>query len=127
VKGKGRSGEREALTLPGKTVDALGAWVKVRGVEAGSLFVNYDRAGKGKSLSDTALYYIIRRLGEKVGIVTRPHGIRHAAITEALDRTRDPRAVQRFSRHRDLATILRYDDNREDLAGKVAEAVAAGL
>ena len=32
-----------------------------------------------------------------------------------------------FSRHADLSTVLRYDDNRTDLGGKVALAVAAGL
>jgi len=60
-----------------------------------------------------------RRLVEKADISVRPHGIRHAAITEALDRTMDPRAMQRFSRHSDLGSVLRYDDNREDFAGKV--------
>lgn len=36
----------------------------------------------------------------------RPHGLRHAAVTEAFDRTRgNVRAVQRFSRHRDLSVL----------------------
>jgi len=51
--------------------------------------------------------------------------LRHAAITEALDITRgDVRAVQKFSRHRDLRTLTVYDDNRRDLAGEVAKLVA---
>jgi integrase len=29
--------------------------------------------------------------------------------------------VQRFSRHRDANTVQLYDDNREDLAGRVAD------
>ena len=29
--------------------------------------------------------------------------------------------VQKFSRHRDANTLQVYDDNREDLAGRVAE------
>lgn len=128
VKGKGRNGEREALTLPDKTAAILGEWIQVRGKNPGPLFINFDHARKGAgALTGSALWFIVRTLGEKAELRTRPHGIRHAAITEALDRTRDPRAVQRFSRHRDLATVLRYDDNREDLAGKVAEAVAAGV
>jgi integrase/recombinase XerC len=127
VKGKGRS-EREALTLPGKTIGAIREWLEVRGTIPGPLFTNYDHARKGTGgLTGAALWYIVKTLGEKAELRTRPHGIRHAAITEALDRTRDPRAVQRFSRHRDLGTVLRYDDNREDLAGKVAEVVAAGV
>ena len=34
------------------------------------------------------------------------------------------RAVQRFSRHRDVRTLMVYDDNRTDLAAGVAELVA---
>jgi hypothetical protein len=55
----------------------------------------------------------------------RPHGFRHHAITRALDLTSgDLRRVQRFSRHRDPRTVLRYDDNRRDLGGEVASLVA---
>jgi integrase/recombinase XerC len=52
----------------------------------------------------------------------RPHGLRHEAITSALDATNgNVRAVQRFSGHSDLNTLTRYDDNRQDLGGQVAE------
>jgi integrase/recombinase XerC len=51
--------------------------------------------------------------------------LRHEAITRALDRTHgDIRTVQRFSRHADPKTLLRYDDRRRDLAGDVARLVA---
>ena len=57
---------------------------------------------------------------------TWPHGIRHTAITEALNLTQgDVRAVQRFSRHRDVRVLTIYDDNRTDLGGKVARMVAS--
>jgi integrase/recombinase XerC len=36
----------------------------------------------------------------------------------------DVRAVQRFSRHRSLATFQKDDDNREDLGGAVAKRLA---
>jgi integrase/recombinase XerC len=51
--------------------------------------------------------------------------LRHAAVTAALDLTGgDIRAVQGFSRHRDVRVIERYDDSRQDLAGDVARRVA---
>jgi hypothetical protein len=34
------------------------------------------------------------------------------------------RAVQRFSRQRNVRTVGRYDDSRKDLAGEVARKVA---
>ena len=55
----------------------------------------------------------------------RPHGVRHASITDALDCTNgNIRVVQRFSRHRDLRVLTRYDDNRRDLGGEMARLVA---
>lgn len=129
VLGKGRTA-RVPLTLPAPTTAALQAWMAVRGPLPGPLFTNYDRAGKGREtarrLTGTSLYRIVRALGEACALTVRPHGLRHAAITEALDRTSgDVRAVQRFSRHRDLRVLTVYDDNRVDLAGQVAALVAA--
>jgi len=126
VLGKGRT-ERVRLTLPEPTKSALRSWLEARGPEAGPLFVNFDRAGKGRRMTGTSVYRLVRELGEAAGFRVRPHGLRHAAITEALDLTHgDVRKVQRFSRHRDLRVLNRYDDNREDLAGEVARLVAAG-
>ena len=60
------------------------------------------------------------------GITVRPHELRHAGITEPLDLTNgNTRAVQRYSRHRDMRILNLYDDNRTDLGGDVARLVAA--
>ena len=126
VMGKG-SGERDAITLPPKTVETLRAWLAVRGDEAGPLFHNFDRARKRAGLTGSGVYHVIRALGVRVGLKVHPHGIRHAAVTEALDRTGNPRSVQRFSRHADIATVMKYDDNRTDLGGEVARIVSEGL
>jgi integrase/recombinase XerC len=127
VLGKGRT-EREALTLPEPTKGALEAWVLVRGAEAGALFTNFDRAGKGGRLSGRSVARVLSALGDKVGLVVRPHGLRHSAITTALDLTGgNVRSVQKFSRHRDLRVLLRYDDNRQNLAAEVARLVAGGV
>lgn len=125
VLGKGRT-QKERLSLPEPTRDALAAWIGARGTEPGPLFLNFDRAGKGKRLTGTGLYLMVRDLGRKAGITVRPHGLRHAGITEALDLTNgNIRAVQRFSRHRDMRILNVYDDNRADLGGAVARLVAA--
>ncbi|MFT3836394.1 MAG: tyrosine-type recombinase/integrase [Myxococcaceae bacterium] len=123
VLGKGRK-SKEPLTIAGPTLAAVKAWIVVRGTEAGPLFTNLDRAHKRQRISSTAVYDVVRQLGEAAGIRARPHGLRHAAITEALDRKLDVRAVQRFSRHRDLRILLVYDDNRADLGGEVTKAIA---
>jgi len=125
VQGKGKW-EKSRLTLPKPTRQALAAWVEARGREPGPLFCNLDRAGKGSGrLTGTSLYRLVKELGRRVGLETRPHGGRHAAITHALDQTNgNVRTVQRFSRHADPRTLGRYDDSRQDLAGKVSRLVA---
>lgn len=127
VLGKGRT-EKETLSLPAPTVAALSEWLAVRGTEPGPLFVNFDRARKGERLTGRSVARLVALYGAEAGLKVRPHGLRHAAITEALDRTGgDIRRVQRFSRHLDLRVLTRYDDNRTDLAGEVAALVAASV
>jgi integrase/recombinase XerC len=54
--------------------------------------------------------------------------LRHTAITAALDAFNgDYRKTRAFSRHASLDTVRRYDDNRADHAGQVAQALDAIL
>jgi integrase/recombinase XerC len=128
VLGKGRTG-KEWLTLPGPTLASLEAWLAVRGGDPGPLFHRLDRAtaaDKGR-LTGEAVRQIVRDLGRKAGLGrdVRPHGLRHLAITTALDRTNgDVRTVQRFSRHKKLDVLMVYDDRRKDAGGSVARLVA---
>jgi integrase/recombinase XerC len=115
VLGKARS-QKEPVTLPAPTKAALEAWLQARGTEDGPLFVNFDRAGKGGRLTVSAVHFIVRGLGTKAGLTVRPHGLRHLAITSALDLTKG-RRTQKFSRHKDMRVLNTYDDNRQDLAG----------
>jgi integrase/recombinase XerC len=129
VLGKGRTA-KNTLTLPPQTRQALEVWLNARGEEPGPFFLTMNRANQGEVLRLTAagLYGKVRELGRKAGLKVWPHGIRHSAITEALDATGgNIRAVQRFSRHKDVRVVERYDDNRQDLAGELARKVAASV
>lgn len=127
VVGKGHT-DAIRLTLPDPTRQALADWLEVRGSEPGPVFVRLDRAaGEPTRLTGTAVFKIVRDMGVRAGLgrPTRPHALRHQAITQALDATNgDVRTVQRFSRHADPRTLLRYDDRRRDVAGDVARMVA---
>lgn len=125
VLGKGRT-QREPVTLPKATAAALAAWVARRGDWAGPLFSSLDPAAKGDGrLTGAAVYQIVRAAGADVGVQTRPHGLRHTAITEVLERSGgNVRAAQRFARHADVRVTQRYDDNRQDLAGSMAALIA---
>ncbi len=96
----------------------------ILGLETGPLFINMDRASKRGRLTATSVW----RITTKYGLGVTPHGLRHTAITQALDITGgDIRAVQCFSRHKDPRTLILYDDNRTDLGGEVARRVAASF
>ena len=122
IKGKGRA-EKEILALPESTAHALQDWVTVRGESAGPLFTNFDRAKKGDRLSGAAVYYVVRKLGKRIGINTRPHGLRHSAITACVDQF-PLTDVQKFSRHKKIETVAVYADNKEGVQSKIADFVS---
>jgi len=125
VLGKGKD-DYEWLTIPEQTLGAIRQWVLHRGDWAGPLFVNMDQAYPKGRLSDHGIYEVIVGLGMKsAGKHVRPHAIRHSALTTLLNLTNgDVRSVQRFSRHAGISTLLVYDDNREDVAGRMARMVS---
>ena len=126
VLGKGRT-EREPMTIPANTKQALVEWLSMRGScdQASPLFIALDRNTKGQRLSGSGIYHIVRdQIGERAGVRARPHGLRHSGITSALDAFNgDYRKARAFSRHASLDTVRRYDDNRADHAGQVAAAL----
>ena len=70
----------------------------------------------------------LETMGAKLGGIIRPHGLRHAAITAALDETNgNVRAAREFSGHASIEVLMRYDDNRKDVGGEVASKVIRRL
>lgn len=129
VKGKGKH-ERKSYTLPPQTLAAIDAWIARRGEHPGALFTaTGNRRSETGRLSLRALNRILAARGLEVGAEgVRPHGLRHTAITEALERTGgDVRKVQQFSRHADVKTLLIYDDARRDHGGEISKTLANGM
>jgi integrase/recombinase XerC len=126
IRGKGR-GEKEAIDLSGKSIQALEEWLELRGSEnkLDPLFIALDNHAHGSRLSGRS---IDRNVVKKFGVeekVLSPHKVRHSTITAALDRTNgDVRKVQKFSRHRKIDTLLIYDDNRLGVQGEITDTVA---
>ena len=72
-------------------------------------------------LSTITVTKLCPTIGAEIGGKTRPHGLRHASITAALDSSNgDVRAVQQHARHSEPETTIQYDDNRRGLAGEIA-------
>lgn len=95
----------------------LRRWIKVRGDAPGALFKNFDPTGKGNRLTGTSVGRICHKYG-----LGHAHGIRHLAITEALDVTNgNIREVMKFSRHKDPKVLMVYDDKRKNVSGEISE------
>jgi len=132
ITGKGRDA-RERLDLPPNAQKALLRWLSERTRlltltphpnALKSLFLNRD----GHPLNAAALYHQIAQLGKQIGATLRPHGLRHAAITQAFERAKtDPSVglaqIQRFSRHAKADTLLIYKDNHDNEALRVASSL----
>jgi integrase/recombinase XerC len=121
-----RKGQRETrwLSLDPLVTRLLRGWVDKRGRDPGPLFVQVGKGGRvlsSKRLSGDGIHKILGTMGEKLGGVIRPHGLRHAAITAALDETNgNVRAAREFSGHASVEVLMKYDDNRKDVGGEVA-------
>lgn len=71
------------LPLSPPTDAALSAWLKARGDAPGALIWGSRNAvlRPGTRMSVSGVYYVVRTLGERCGVLTSPHKVRHTAIT----------------------------------------------
>jgi integrase/recombinase XerC len=127
VLGKGRD-QKVWLTVSRRAVAAVVAWVKLRGDAPGPLFLRLDNAAAeiGQRLSGQSINELVKTAATRAGLTrtVRAHGLRHQAITEALDQGWVLRDVMQFSRHLDPKTVAIYDDRRTDVGGEIAAAIA---
>ena len=112
------------MSVPEQTAKAIQSWLSFRGYDAGPLFVSFDRAGKGDGRLTTRS--IGRITQAKVGC--NPHGLRHTAITTAIELANDNGVefteCRQFSGHSQIDTLLVYRDQTRNVQGVLASAVA---
>jgi integrase/recombinase XerC len=86
-----------------------------------------DGATLLRHIPERRVWYALQALSREAGLdrMIRPHGIRHASITRALDLTDgNVRDVQKFSRHASVITTMRYDDRRTNISGQITRMLA---
>jgi integrase/recombinase XerC len=125
IKGKGKL-TKGAIDLPPKTVNAIEEWLRVRSFQLGRysqtdpLFIGLAR--RDRLLGEGIRLMLVDRT-KQAGItkVMSPHRVRHSAITAFLDASGgDVRSAQGLSRHANLNTLTRYDDNRHRYQAKAS-------
>jgi integrase len=123
IHGKGRR-ERELVPLPSPVVAALRRYLAHRGATGqGPLFVSRSRRGArdgSKRLQARSVLRVVDSIGRRVGVRVWCHALRHSAITVAIEQGQAAGVgldqVRAFSRHRSLATMLVYRDERDRIA-----------
>ena len=109
------------MPLPVTVVEALRRYLAHRGaVGQGPLFVTRSRRGTkdgSRRLDTRSVLRIVDEVGRRIGVRVWCHALRHSAITATIEKGQQAGVgldqIRAFSRHRTLATILVYRDERD--------------
>jgi integrase/recombinase XerC len=128
ILGKGKI-QKSQIDLSPATTIAISQWLTAREnyLTEDPLFTSLDRRSKGHRLDGSTIYRLVREFSEAAGIdkIVSPHRIRHSAITAYLDASDgNIRAAQGLSRHANLNTLNRYDDNRHKYQAQATNTLA---
>ena len=124
IMGKGKI-QKTAIDLTVGATAAISHWLALRGScnTHDPLFMSLSRNQPGHRIDGSSIYRLVRQFTADAGIekVVSPHRIRHSAITAYLDASDgNIRAAQALSRHSNLNTLTRYDDNRQQYQQKAS-------
>jgi len=122
-RGKGNKGR--VVYLANGALDALRAWVDVRGAAPGALLCPVNRAGAVdvRHMSAEALVAALAKRAHAARVAAfSPHDLRRSFVSDLLDAGADLCAVQRLAGHAQPSTTSRYDRR-----GEAAKRKAAGL
>lgn len=116
ILGKGKI-QKTAIDLTAGATAAIIDWLAIRSEvrPEDPLFVSLSHNQPGHRIDGSSIYRLVRKFSADAGIhkVMSPHRVRHSAITAYLDASDgNIRAAQALSRHANLNTLTRYDDNR---------------
>jgi integrase/recombinase XerC len=106
VRVMGKGGKERVVPAGDAALEALDAWLLVRGEGRGALFTNL----RGGRLGTRSVHRIVKRRARAAGIDRRvtPHTLRHTFATHMLGEGADLRLIQELLGHSRLTTTQRY-------------------
>jgi site-specific recombinase XerD len=126
IRGKGHAEADDFVKIPAACDDALAAWLAVRGTDPGPLFTSASDRSRGERLSLAAIRRIVKDAYRAAGITEATktsHSLRHTAISQAIEKTRDPLRVKGMSRHASLDTLMIYWHESDRLTNAAEDAI----
>jgi site-specific recombinase XerD len=100
--GKGR--KDRMLPFGDRARNALLDYLRVRHVKEGPLFLSF----RGRPLSRVMLWRVVRRAGQRAGVVASPHRLRHSFATHLIRHGASLPAVQALLGHQSLSATEVY-------------------
>lgn len=106
IKVFGKGSKDRYVFFTNKTREMLNNWLVYRNELAHNdyLLVNY----KGEKLTARSIQYIIKKMGDMIGVDIHPHILRHTFATDLLNRGADIRMIQELLGHENLDTTQIY-------------------
>jgi tyrosine recombinase XerC len=106
VRVMGKGGKERVVPAGDTALEALDAWLSVRGEGRGALFTNL----RGGRLGTRSVHRIVKQRARAAGIDRRvtPHTLRHTFATHMLGEGADLRLIQELLGHSRLSTTQRY-------------------
>jgi integrase/recombinase XerD len=121
---RGKGGRQRVGYLTNGAGAAIRAWLTVRGLEPGALFVAMTKGGKatGRRLTDAAVAKAFAALARRAAVAAfSPHDLRRSFVSDLLDAGADVSNVQRLAGHASPTTTVVYDRRPEAAKRKAAE------
>lgn len=125
ILGKARA-DTEVVTLAEETAAALEAHLIASPPRHPSepVFLHNSHGSRPSRITANGLTGLVAKIGRAVGCHATPHGLRHSAITDAINMGHSLPEVQAFSRHKNLATLSKYYDTASQAATDVTASLA---
>jgi integrase len=105
------------VPLESRALEAVQAWMYVRGREPGPLFLPRLKSGRlvPRRLTEEAIIYIVLRRAAEAGVQSlTPHDFPRTFATNLLEANIDLVTVRDLMGHSDINTTAGYDRRRED-------------
>ena len=121
---RAKGGANQTVKIPSRTARVLQSFIESQRYTSGPVWRSFStNASRGRRLSGSSIYKIVRSLGERAGISERvgAHTLRHTGCTLAIENGASLQQVQSHARHKSIETTMRYVHQRDRLANSAAD------
>lgn len=118
-----KGGADQYVKLPAPVAEAIEQYRQYYDIASGPLWRSLSNNNKGKRLSATSIYNIVRKTAERAGISENigAHTLRHTGCTLAIEGGASLQQVQTHARHKNIETTLVYVHQRDKLRDSAAD------